>query len=191
MRQGKWILAAGICAVAIGPLRGGTIQLDQFGNGLIGSTPISGYLSNYYDGTNTYSALTYNLPFSGQEGSLVMTDPNFSDLPMEILIFNGAGSVFFFAGNMPGSEAFVPSPPALDYTSLAFVSDTGPEDSSTATVTPSPGAPGYDISGPVYLIDNGTAPVMPSSPEPGTIVLIAGGTLLLGLARGLNVRKRP
>jgi hypothetical protein len=185
------VLAAAICAAVTTPLQGDTIQIDQFGNGLFGSTPISGYLSNYYDGTNTYSALTYNLPFSGQEGSLVLTDPNFSDLPMEILIFNGAGNVFFFAGNMPGSAAYVPSPPALDSTSLAFVSDTGPEASSSATFTPSPGDPGYDPSGPTYFIDNGTTPVAAPTPEPGSIVLLATGTLLLVARRGQRLRVRP
>jgi hypothetical protein len=183
MRQRKWILAAVICSVPIVPLQGAVIQFDQFGNGLIDSTPISGYLSSYSDGTNTFSALTYNLPFTGQEGSLVLTDPNFSDLPMEILIFDGAGRVFFFAGNMPGSDAYVASPPALDYTSLVFVSDTGPEDSSTATFTPSPGDPGYDLSGPTYVIDNGVTPVSAPTPEPGTMVLIATGVLLPWLVR--------
>jgi hypothetical protein len=174
-----------LLAAPVVPLQGAVIQLDQFGNGQIDSTPISGFVSSYNDGTNTFSALTYNLPFSGQEGSLVLTDPNFSDLPMEILIFNGAGNVFFFAGNMPSSLAFVASPPNPDNTSLQFVSDVGPEDSSTATYTPNPGDPGFDLSGPTYIIYNGVAglPPLAPTPEPETAVLLAAGAIAMAVAR--------
>jgi hypothetical protein len=123
-------------------------------------------------------ALTYALPFAGVQGDLILTDPNFSDLPMEILRFNGDGTVIFYAANRSDSLAFVASPPSGLYDNLAIVSDIGPEDLSQATYTPADGQPGFDPSNRTYVFFNGV-------PEPGTMVLVGAGLLILSTRRQL------
>jgi hypothetical protein len=175
------------CLLAAGPAHAGLIQFDQFGNGLNDSTPLPTSFTSYDNGGNPVQALTYTLPFSGVAGDLILTDPNFSDLPLEVLIFPGDGTVQFFAGNLPNSLAFLPSPPALDSSNLIFVSDVGPEDTNFATYTPTDGQPGFDTSSPTYVIYNGVdgLPAPTATPEP-RLSLAAGLVMVLGWA----VRRR-
>ena len=175
-----------ICAILFACLWGSgsasaaLIQLDQFGIGYVDGTPITGTLTPFDNGGVTVQALTYILPFAGVAGDLILTDPNFSDLPMEVLMFEGDGRVIFFAGNLPNSKAYLSSPPSLDSNNLAFVSDIGPEDTNTASYTPDIGQPGFDISNPTYVIYNGTIGL---APEPGT-----GAMMLLAVLIGGAIR---
>src|SRR5579863_6462861 len=171
----------GACLLAAGPAHAGLIQFDQFGNGLSDSTPLVSSFTTFDNGGDPVQALTYTLPFSGVAGDLILTDPNFSDLPLEVLIFPGNGTVQFFAGNLPNSLAFLPSPPTLDSSNLAFVSDVGPEDTNTATYTPTDEQPGFDPSGPTYVIFNGVDGL--PAPEP-SLAGVAGLMVMLSLAVG-------
>ncbi len=179
------------CLLAAGPAHAGLIQFDQFGNGLNDSTPLPMSFTTYDNGGNPVQALTYTLPFSGVAGDLILTDPNFSDLPLEVLIFPGNGTVQFFAGNLPTSLAFLPSPPALDSTNLVFVSDVGPEDTNFATYMPTDGQPGFDASNPTYVIYNGVdgLPAPASAPEPNLFGVV-GLVIVMGwLARRRGIRR--
>jgi hypothetical protein len=192
MRHTLRAVLLGTCLLAAGPAHAALIQFDQFGNGLSDSTPLMSSFTTFDNGGNPVQALTYSLPFSGVAGDLILTDPNFSDLPLEVLIFPGNGTVQFFAGNLSNSLAFLPSPPALDSSNLAFVSDIGPEDTITATYMPTDGEPGFDPSGPTYIIYNGVDGL--PAPEPnlgglaGVIVVL---NLVCRLLREAQRHDRP
>lgn len=162
--------------------RAGTLQFDQFGDGSFDSAPLAALLQNDPGPGGYPSALTYSLPFMGVQGDLILTDPNFSDLPMEIIRFNGDGTLIFYAGNLPDSVAFVPNPPGMLYDNIAIVSDTGPEVSSSATYTPVDGQPGFDSSDPTYIFDNSDQSAN-DAPEPSTMAMCAVSFGALGLCR--------
>ena len=178
-----------LCALSLCVGAGATpvLQFDQFGNGLIDSTPVSGALQTDPGPGGPPDALTYPLTFSGVQGDLILTDPNFSDLPMEIIRFNGDGTLIFYAGNMPGSLAYVSNPPASTYGNIAIVSDVGPEDINTATYTPTAGQPGYDPSNPTYIFFNGVAGI--NAPEPSTTATVLISLLALLTAAALRRRR--
>jgi hypothetical protein len=148
------------------------IQLDQFGQGSISGIPISGTPVSDSGPGGYFRALTYRLPFTGVQGDVFVTDPNFSDLTLEIIRFNGDGTVIFYAGNLPGSRAFVPSPPTSLYYKRATTSDVGSEDSNSATYVPTAGQPGFDASGPSYIFYNGVSGLL----YPPTISLNFGAS---------------
>jgi len=187
MRNTRVVLWA--CLLAAAPAHASLIQFDQFGNGLNDSTPLPASFTTYDNGGNPVQALTYTLPFSGVAGDLILTDPNFSDLPLEVLIFPGDGTVQFFAGNLPNSLAFLPSPPALDSSNLIFVSDVGPEDTNFATYTPTDGQPGFDASNPTFLIYNGVDGL--PAPEPNLAGAVILAMVLGWVARRTRDRQRP
>jgi hypothetical protein len=95
---------------------------------------------------------------------------------MEILRFNGDGTVIFYAGNLPDSLAYILNPPSPLYDNLAILSDVVVGDSDTATYTPSDGQPGFDASNPTYVFDNSEPATVP---EPGTAAMLLGSLLLL------------
>ena len=175
------------CAAAIVlgafPTRGATIiVVDQFGDGTIDNLIIAGFPSIDPGPGGQTGVLTYSLLFDGVQGDLILTDPNFSDLPLQVIRFNGNGTVIFYAGNDPTSLAFTLQPPASLYDNVAIVSDIGPETASMAFYTPDAGEPGFDASGPTFEFINSGAP------EPGVVVLFSSGVAMLAL---LGRRRKP
>lgn len=160
-----------------------TISVDQFGDGSVNGQPLPSSLTNDPGPGGEDGVLTYALPFAATQGDVALLDPNFDSIPLEIIRFNGDGTLIFYAGNDPASLAYVSAPPSADYANIALASDTGPEASNYAVYTPTIGQPGYDPSLPTYEFLNGTA-----SPEPGTAGLLSA--TLLGLFGYLRLRKR-
>ncbi len=183
MRNAIFCLMA-VAAVA----RAGTLQFDQFGDGSIDSTPLANFFGTDPGPGGFPNALTYGLPFTGVQGDLILTDPNFSDLPMEIIRFNGDGTLILYAGNLPDSPALISSPPGTLYDNIAVVSDTGPEVSNSATYTPVDGQPGFDSSDPTYIFDNSDHSLS-EVPEPSTMAMCAASLAVLGLG-GMQRRRR-
>ena len=164
------------------PASGGTISIDENGNGI--GTVGPGFLGNDPGPGGLNGVLIYQLPFAGVQGDVGLLD---NGIPLDYVRFNGNGTVIFYSDNVDGFDAIgdTPAPPGQLYQNLVRLEELGPEGNNGAIYTPLPGQPGYDPNAlPTYnLISDGSA-----VPEPSSVIQLALGLGALGLA-GFN-RKR-
>jgi hypothetical protein len=161
-----------------------SIAVDEFGTmfvnnvlapaGVIGTDPGPGGLTG---------VLIYTLPFLGFQGDVFLTEGPGGAI-MDVLRFNGNGTVIFYSDNTGGidSLADTTSPPSTFYSNSVTLIEIGPEGLAGADYTPTAGQPGYDPNSiATYRFQSdGTIP------EPASMFLMASG--FAGLA--FLVRRR-
>jgi hypothetical protein len=162
-----------LVTLAVGIVLGGTITIDENGNGVGVS---NGSLGNDFTPGGLDNVLVYNLPFSGLQGDVELTDSGFIQ---DLLRFNGDGTVIFYSDDLDGFDSIgdTPSPPHALHTNLVSIPEIGPEGNNGALYTPTAKQPGFDSSNPSYqFVSDGTVP------EPNSLTLalmLAGlGTIL-------------
>ena len=159
--------------------QGPTIAFDENGNGAFGP----GFLAPDPGPGGLNSVLTYNLPFAGIPGDVLLHDANEAGNPVfDVLRFNGNGTLLFYSDNVDGADALAdtPAPPSAFYPNQVNLQEIGPEGNNGAIYTPLPGQPGYDPGFlPTYnFVSDGVVP------EPGTAMLLAlGGPALVAAAQ--------
>jgi hypothetical protein len=166
------------------------ITVDEFGVGTIqspgGTEVISGHLGPDPGPGGLNPVLIYPLPFTGVQGDVNLTE---STGVLDVLRFNGDGTLIFYSDNLDGFDApgDTPTPPRVLYANQASIPEIGLEGDNGAFYTPAANAPGFDPSGPTYhFISDGHTPVVP---EPSSLALLLGG-LLSGTPFGLSRLRR-
>jgi hypothetical protein len=169
-------LALSVALVGLIPviaLRAGTISVDPNGRGSINGQNNSGYLSNDPGPGGLDGVLTYLLQFSGVQGDVFLTFADYNNIPLDVIRFNGDGTLIYYAANVDGGPnllADTPSPPGSLYPNAVELDEVTPHGGSLVIYTPAAGQPGYDASNPTYDI------YTYSAPEPSSLdmFLIAG-----------------
>ena len=180
----KAILAVGFTAAiaATTAFSQPIISVDEFGNGTIGGSPLT-WQTNVVESFSGMATLSYNLPFLGNRGDVVLMEPA-SGVVSDLIRFDGAGHLFFFSDASPGDPAdsladvglpgFNAAAPAL------FFNETGPEAGPNGLWGYTPTVGGNDPGGT-------TAPVIydfiSDVPEPGVLPLMACGLGILGFVQ--------
>ena len=143
---------------------------------------------------NHVTGCTIDLPFSPVTGQVLLTDPNFFNLPLDVITFDSTTNTAVFASDSidgfdDPADTFGPPPPLTNQIFLIEPSvESGPE---TLLYNPLPGQPGYgldDSGAPVsYSItsDSGVAP------EPSSLLLIGAGLISLAAVRRRRGRHHP
>jgi hypothetical protein len=112
----------------------------------------------------------------------LLTDANVGGAALDVIRFNGNGTLVFYSDNTDGLDnlADTPSPPSVRLPNQFTVPEVGPEGNNGALYTPTPNQPGFDPSNPTYFFQSDT-PV----PEPSSMALAA-----LGAGAGFCGRNR-
>src|SRR5690349_13450007 len=129
-------LTAAVLAASAAPARAAfIIMVDEFGNGI--GTRGSGFFANDPGPGGLPNVLTYNLPFAGVQGDVLIVDTPGTP-PLDVIRFNGDGTLIFYSDNVDGFDApgDTPSPPGAFYTNVATIFETGPEGNAIAVYTP-------------------------------------------------------
>lgn len=155
---------------------GGIFSFDEFGNGAFGP----GFIAPDPGPGGLNAVLTYNLPFPGIPGDVLLHDANEPGNPFfDILRFNGNGTLIFYSDNIGGADApaDTASPPTALYPNQVNLQEVGPEGNNGAIYTPGPANPGYDPAFlPTYnFISDGVVP------EPSAVMLLVCGVSLFGI----------
>ncbi len=141
-----------------------------FGPGVLARDPGPGGLP---------AVLTYQLPYAGLPGDVLLTDANAGGAVFDVIRFNGNGTLVFYSDNTDGFDnlADTPSPPGARLPNQFMVPEVGPEGNNGALYTPTPNQPGFDPSNPTYFFQSDT-PV----PEPSSMVLATLGAGAVGFS---------
>ena len=155
---------------------GGIFSFDEFGHGAFGP----GHIAPDPGPGGLNAVLTYNLPFAGVPGDVLLHDANEPGNPIfDVLRFNGNGTLIFYSDNIGGADApaDTTSPPTVLYPNQVNLQEVGPEGNNGAIYTPAPGNPGYDPAFlPTYnFISDGVVP------EPNAVMLLICGISLVGI----------
>jgi hypothetical protein len=181
------LLLAGLVSTAAIPAFAApipVITIDENGNGFINNVPLLFGFTNDPGPGGQAGVLTYLLPFAGVKGDVLINDPD-AGFVLDVLRFNGNGTVIFYSDNIDGLDSFgdTSSPPGALYANNITIDEIGSETDNGAFYAPGPGDPGF--GGNYTFISDGAGPV----PEPATLVLLGTGLLgLCGLLRRKKVR---
>jgi hypothetical protein len=159
------------------PASAAVLTFDEFRNGAFGPGVIAPD-----PGPGGFGAvMTYNLPFAGVPGDVLLRDADEGGVVLDIVRFNGNGTLLFYSDDTDGfdSPADTSSPPTALYPNEVLIPEVGNELNNGAFYTPGPNDPGFDPSFPTYrLISDGSGPPVP---EPVSASLLAVGAAVGGL----------
>ena len=148
------------------------LNFDELGNMTLNGNPgPPGVLQP--DPSSGLLALSYQLPFPGNPGDILLIDPqNF--LVSDLIRFLGNGQLFFYSlkdDNSPPDPADVPVLPNPINPNIAFFEQGGIEiNNGLFNYVPGPGGIGGDPSNPTYNF-------LSDVPEPASAVLLGLGLL--------------
>ena len=164
------------------------ITVDELGNGNFNGAVLPRFLST--DPVSGIVTLTYQLPFPGVPGDVLLFEPGPQPAPLsDLLRFDGNSHLFFFSEREatdsppfdPADVATLPPPnAALPRVSLF---ETGPEGNNGAFYNPAGGLPGDNTAGVSYHF-------ISDVPEPGSGLLLGLGGGLLWMFRSRRQNKR-
>jgi hypothetical protein len=153
------------------------ITVDENGNGNDNGVPLS-FTLGFDPGPGGLSGvLIYELPFSALQGDIFLTDADFFGLTLDVVRFNGNGTLIFYSDNIGGFDSLgdTTGPPRGNYTNMVTIPELGPEGNNGAIYAPTSSQPGWDPSIPTYHF------ISDSVPEPGPLLLLGTGLGMLGL----------
>jgi len=174
-----------------------TITVDENGNSSFGGSPLPFTVGPDGGPGGSPTALTYQLPFLGTAGDLVVNEPPLNESRSELIRFDGNGHLFFYSDVTPsdGVNALADiGVPESFQSNAVLTSEVGTEGNNSITYTPTSGQPGFFTGTAItYVIISDAAAAIP---EPSSLALLATGLGLLALrrrrpeARGQALRKR-
>lgn len=131
------------------------VTMDEYGNGDVNGTALASHLGtdpNPAHVPGQTGVLIYgSLPFAGTAGDLKVF---VGQTPGVVIRFNGDNTVIFYAAanvgvnGMSPATQFTPPIPPFPVQNTATANFTG----SVLTYKPAAGQPGYDASGPIYVL---------------------------------------
>src|SRR5437867_5260497 len=136
------VIASMMAAIGMARVSAQVITFDEFGNGAFGP----GTLQPDPGPGGLPSVMTYPLPFAGTVGDLLVHDPNQGGLVLDVVRWNGNGTLLFYSDNIDGVDApaDTPSPPQSFYANQANAEEGGVEGGlEDLFYTPGPGQPGF------------------------------------------------
>jgi PEP-CTERM motif-containing protein len=163
-----------------------------FSRGLASASPI--VLTESTGTCNHVTGCTIALPFSPVTGQVLLLDPNFFNLPLDVITFDSTTDTAVFASdNIDGfddpGDTFGPPAPLTNQISLTEPSvETGPE---TLLYNPSPGDPGYGLDATGEPVSYGITSDSGSAPEPSSLLLLGAGVISLAAVRRRHGRRHP
>lgn len=150
---------------------------------LLSSRPASAspiVLTEHSGTCNHVVGCTINLPFSPVTGQVILLEPEFFNLPEDVITFDGTTNTAVFASNDltglhdPADVTTPPSPLPNQISLSEPLVQSGPE---TLLYSPLPGQPGYgldDTGAPVSYSINSDSGVVP---EPSSLLLLSTGLI--------------
>jgi len=139
-------------------------------------------------GLANWNVLIFNLPFQGQQGDVLITDPWESGSPvLDVLRFDGNSHLIFYSDSIDGfnDPADTPGPPDPFYPNYVLRNELVSGKLNYVDYQPGAGEPGGD---PAFGGFNPTYHIVSEIPEPGSAMLLLSALGVLGLARGKRVR---
>jgi len=121
------------------------ISVDELGHG-VGT--LGSFFSTDPGPGGLPNVLTYVLPFAGIQGDVLIQEGVGGPI-LDIIRFNGNGTLLFYSDNVGGADApaDTPSPPGALYTNTATIVETGPEGGfQLALYNPTPNQPGFGVN---------------------------------------------
>jgi hypothetical protein len=178
--------AALLPLLVVGVAFGANLIFDENSNSSINGTFQAGFSSNDHGPGGLNGVQTYNLPFPGMVGDVLLQDPLEGNLILDVIRFSGNGRLLFYSDNVGGvdSLADTETKPGSFYGIQTTLQEVGMEGGlQGATYTPTFGMPGFDVSNPSYAFISDT-------PEPATLSLLATGAVAIGLFGWSRRRRR-
>ncbi len=138
-----------LCAELARGQAGPPLHFDEQGNGAFGP----GVLAPDPGPGGLPAVLTYHLPYAGLPGDVLLTDADAGGAFLDVIRFNGNGTLLFYSDNVDGFDnlADTPSPPDALLPNQIRIPEVGPEGNNGALYTPTPNQPGFDPSLPTYF----------------------------------------
>src|SRR5947207_4323760 len=102
-KMSRWLLAVATSALVwlMMPATAQVITFDEFGNGAFGP----GVIQPDPGPGGLPAVMTYPLPFPGTVGDLLVHDPLEGGLVLDVIRWNGNGTLCFYSDNIGGADA--------------------------------------------------------------------------------------